>query len=296
MKGVFLILVGAICFSVKAIVIKMAYQTQIDPLTLLTLRMGFSLPFFMVVPFVFATKSQTQSIPKSDWIKLIALGILGYYVASIFDFWGLKYITAGLERLILFVYPTLVVIISYFIYKTKIGSTAVWALVSTYFGILIIFSDINLTQNIDIQKGSFFIFVSAFAYAAYLVGSGSLITKMGSILFNSYAMIASCIAVMVHFAIAQPSNIFQLDIQTYSFALFIAIFCTVIPTFLVAEGMRLIGAGKASIIASIGPCATIFLGYIFLNEAITWIEILGTVFVLGGVVMISVNKTATKKT
>ncbi len=290
LKGIILVLLGAVCFSIKAIIIKLAYGIAIDPVTLLTLRMGFSLPFFLAVPFIYKRKHNEQKVGKKDWIKIILLGILGYYVASIFDFWGLQYITAGLERLILFVYPTIVVLLSAAFLKKPITKNIIFALLLTYFGVFIIFSDTNLHSQKNMILGAAFIFVSAFTYAAYLVGSGSLIPKLGSVQFNAYSMIVSCIVVIIHFVIVQPTNLLDLPFQFYCFGFAIAIISTVVPTFLIAEGINLIGAGKASIVASVGPVITIALGYWFLNEPFTFWELIGTCFVLGGVLWITYRK------
>lgn len=270
--------------------IKMAYGYSVDAVTLLTLRMAFSLPFFLVVPFIYKKKEHEQRVSKRDYVKIILLGILGYYVASIFDFWGLQHITAGLERLILFVYPTIVVLLSALFLNKRITKNIVLALMLTYFGIAVIFSDTHLSGLGNVKLGAMFIFVSAFTYAAYLVGSGKLIPKIGSIQFNAYAMIVSCLAVLTHFAITWPSDIFHLPIEIYLFGIAIALISTVIPTFMVAEGINLIGPSAASIVASIGPVITIFLGYWFLNEPITIQELIGTVFVVGGVLWVSYSK------
>ncbi len=289
-KGVLLVLVGAVCFSIKAILIKLAYGHSVDPVTLLTLRMVFSLPFFLAVPFFYLRKETESKVTRHDLGYIVLLGVLGYYVASIFDFWGLAHVNAGLERLILFVYPTIVVLLSAVFLKKPITKTIVFALLLTYVGIFIIFSDVHLTKNENVYLGASFIFVSALTYAAYLVGSGKLIPKLGSILFNAYAMIVACIAIMVHFAIFQPVDIFKLSNEIYLYGFALAIISTVIPTFLIAEGINLIGASRASIVASVGPVITIFLGYFVLNEPITILEVIGTAFVLGGVIFISNEK------
>lgn len=289
-KGVALVLLGAVCFSIKAILIKLAYQYSVDAVTLLMLRMCFSLPFFLAVPFLYKRKATEEKATKQDLAKIVLLGVLGYYVASIFDFWGLEHITAGLERLVLFSYPTIVVLISFFFLKKPISKTVLGALLLTYFGIFIIFSDAKIGGNGNVILGASFVFVSAITYAAYLVGGGNLIPKIGSVLFNAYAMIVSCVAIILHFSIAQPTNLLELVPEVYYYAFAIAIISTVIPTFLVAEGINLIGASKASIAASVGPVVTIFLGYLFLNEPVTIIEMIGTAFVMGGVLLISYKK------
>jgi len=289
-KGIALVLLGAVCFSIKAILIKLAYQYSVDAVTLLMLRMCFSLPFFLVVLSLYKRKETEEKATGQDLVKIMLLGVLGYYVASIFDFWGLEHITAGLERLVLFSYPTIVVLISFFVLKKPITKTILASLILTYLGIFIIFSDGKIGGNGNVYLGASLIFVSAITYAAYLVGSGNLIPKIGSVLFNAYAMIVACVAIILHFAIAQPTNLLELNPEVYYYAFAIAIISTVIPTFLVAEGINLIGASKASIVASVGPVISIFLGYTFLNEPVTIIEMIGTLFVMGGVLLISYKK------
>jgi len=289
-KGAILIFIGAICFSVKAILIKLAYRHQIDALTLLTLRMTFSLPFFMMVYFFQKSKNRIPTVSNIDYFKIAILGLLGYYTASIFDFWGLEYITASLERLILFIYPTLVVLISFFFLKIKITRNAILALLLTYMGVFVVFQDAAVLSQKDLWKGTVCIFISSVTYAAYLVGSGEYIKKIGSVNYTAIAMMVSCMGVIVHFLIVQPVDIFNLTITEYGFGFTIAIISTVIPTFLVSEGVKLMGANNASIVASIGPVATIAMGSVFLGEPITLIETLGTVLVIGGVVLISVKK------
>jgi drug/metabolite transporter (DMT)-like permease len=289
-KGVVFVFIGAACFSIKAIIIKLAYAQQIDPITLVTLRMAISLPFFIAVPFIYKKKSQDQAPSSSDWVKILFLGILGYYVATIFDFWGLQHVSAGIERLILFVYPTIVVLLSALFFKKSITKIVLLALAMTYVGIAIIFSDTHWQSQGNLMLGATFIFISAFTYAIYLVGSGRLIPKLGSVSYNAYAMIVSCVAVILHFVVTQPSDIFHLPVQMYYFGIAIALISTVIPTFLIAEGVNLIGAGKAAIVASIGPVITIFLGFMVLHEEVTALELLGTVFVIGGVLLISYHK------
>lgn len=285
-----LVFVGAICFSIKAIIIKLAYGQHVDPITLVTLRMAFALPFFVAVPFLYKKKNEAQRPTKSDWIKILFLGILGYYVATIFDFLGLQYVTAGIERLILFVYPTIVVLLSALFFKKPITKNILFALALTYIGVTIIFLDAHWQTQANLALGTLFIFISAFTYAVYLVGSGRLIPKLGSVAYNAYAMIVSCLAVIVHFLLTQPTDLFHLAPSTYYLGISIALISTVIPTFLIAEGVNLIGAGSAAIVASIGPVITIFLGYIVLHETVTLQELFGTLFVVGGVLWISSAK------
>lgn len=288
--GSIFVFISAVCFSAKAIMVKLAYVYHVDPLSLLFLRMLFSLPFFVIIPFLF-TKNQPVDRPKTaDYIKLVVLGILGYYASSILDFMGLQYITAGLERLILFIYPTLVVVLLFLFFKKPIGKREMIALVLTYMGILLVFLNDSLVEQKDSLLGALFIFASAFTYATYLIGSDKLIPKFGSVRFTAIAMIVSTMSVLTHYAIASPTSILSFSKEVYYFGVALAVFSTVIPTFLLSAGIKVIGAGRASIIASVGPVATIVMGYVFLNEKVTVSEMIGTALVLGGVLLVSVKK------
>lgn len=291
LKGFLLVFFGAICFSSKAIMIKLAYQLEVDALSLLTLRMVFALPFFVIVAVLNKKTAVQEAVSGRDYLKIIGLGLLGYYTASILDFMGLKYITAGLERLILFIYPTIVVLLSFFFFKKQINKTVYLALLLTYMGVGIVFiDDLRMGNNKNIFLGAGLIFGSAITYAVYLVGTERLIPRIGSVRFTAYAMIVSSLAVIVHFLIIRPVSIFELSNDVYIYGLAIAIIATVIPTFMITEGIKQIGAGKASIIASIGPITTITLEYFILNEPFTGYEFIGTALVMAGVLMVSLKK------
>lgn len=263
--GAGLIFTGAICFSTKAILVKLAYQYNIDAISLLNLRMIFSLPFFLGVA-IFSKKNETSSISGSDVFKICILGVLGYYVASILDFEGLKYITAGLERLILFIYPTIVVVISAMVYRKSITKVQYIALTLTYIGVAIAFSyDLNMSTQKDVVKGATLIFFCAIAYALYIFGSGRMISRIGTLRFTAYAMTVSSIVVIVHSWISNGEIFVSFPVEVYILSIMMAILATVIPSFMISEGIRRIGADNASIISSVGPISTIILAYIFLN-------------------------------
>jgi drug/metabolite transporter (DMT)-like permease len=275
--------------------IKLAFRYQIDPLSLLFLRMVFSLPFFVVSPWLLNKKKRAIQPRRKDFIWVGLLGMLGYYTSSLLDFKGLQYVTAGLERLILFVYPTLVVLLSFLVFRKPIGKREIAALLLTYLGILIVFMNDHLSNQKEVIWGALLIFASAFTYAVYLIGSGVLIPRFGSVHFTAYAMIASCLSVVVHYLLTQTRSIFIHPLPVYGLALSIAVFSTVIPTFMVSKGIQIIGASRASIIASVGPISTIILGFFILGERITAYEIAGTVLVLTGVLLVSSKKQANEQ-
>lgn len=286
-RGVLLVAVGAILFSAKAIIIKLAYQNyEVDDITLLTLRFGFALPFFIAIAINRYRKSLLKNISQKDWMIIALLSMLGYYIASYFDFVGLKYITAGLERIILFIYPTLVVIFSRVFLGKRISKRGLIALGITYLGVAIIAFDPHIFNTPNLLKGGSMILISAVTYALYLVFGGEQINKYGSINFNSVAMVFSSVYVLIHFSAVETPPILSLDTSLYGYGLALAIFSTVLPTFMVMEGIKLLGANLGAIVASVGPVSTIILGYFILGESFSLQEMIGSAFVLGGVLMI----------
>lgn len=290
--GVLIALLGAVMFSTKAVFVKMAYLHGVDSVTLLLFRMVFSLPFFGLIAFIVSRKKQAYQPTKKDYGLILFLGIAGYYLASLFDFLGLQYITASLERLILFTYPTMVVLLGVFLFKEKLTRHQIFALLLTYVGIAIVFADNqDITSHHDLVLGSILVLLGALAYAIYLVGSGQLLPKMGTWRYTSYVLIVSCLAVIVHYLVINKGlGRFDYPRQVYIIAFFMATISTVIPTLLVAEGIRLIGASNTSIVGSTGPISTIILAYVFLGERLTLIQISGGVLVLVGVLLISLQK------
>ncbi|MGB0983695.1 MAG: DMT family transporter [Saprospiraceae bacterium] len=291
--GVLIALVGSIMFSTKAVFVKFAYQYyQIDSITLLMFRMLFSLPFFLVIATITTRQSDAYQMTRNDYFKILTLGVLGYYLASLFDFIGLQYITASLERLILFTYPTVVVFIGVFYFKEKLSRNQILALLLTYLGIAIVFiGNQSITSRSDLITGSIFVAMSAFFYGVYLAGSGQLIPKIGTWRYTSYALTVSCLSVIIHYLIAnQGIGNLTYPYQIYVICLLMATISTVIPTLLVSEGIRRIGASNTSIVGSTGPISTIVLAYIYLGERLTLVQILGAILVLFGVLLISLQK------
>ncbi|ADV51436.1 DMT family transporter [Cellulophaga sp. E16_2] len=286
--GVFAIL-GVILFSAKAVIVKLAYQYHIDYLTLLLFRMVFSLPFYLVIAF-WKKPAHLEIIKKIDWFWLVFFGFIGYYLASLFDFIGLQYIKAGLERIILFIYPTIVVLISWVFFKKKLSRNQLIALIITYLGVIVAFWDeIGLKGEGTIFGGCLILF-SAITYASYLVGSGWLIPKFGTLQFTSYAMIVSTIVVIIHFLIKGDYNFFDYPKEVYYLGLTMAIFCTLIPSFLVSAAIERLGASTFSIFGSLGPVATILLAFVFLDERVTFLQSIGMCVVLFGVTLVAFNK------
>lgn len=294
LSGVVLALLGAVCFSTKAVFVKLAYRdTIVDAISLLALRMIFSLPFFVVSAYASSSKQSNVKFTPRQWVSVAVIGCLGYYISSLLDFLGLQYVTAGIERLILFIYPTLVMLMSSLIFKERIKPIQWVALVITYIGLMIaFFSEVDLqsTQSSDFILGSVLIFICAFTYAAYIVGSGRLIPMVGAAKFNSYAMSFASIGVLLHFFLNSEISLLGFPMEVYVYGLLMAVLSTVIPSYLVVEGIKRIGSDNAAIVGSIGPVSTIILAYFFLQESISLFQIIGTVMILFGVLLVSGQK------
>lgn len=294
--GILISMVGALCFSSKAIFVKLGYQDeQTDVLSLLAIRMIGSLPFFLISALVSLIKQHNrQKLNFKNLLQIIMIGCLGYYIASFLDFAGLQYVSAGLERLILFLYPTLVLLITWQFFGQQIKRKQWMAVAMTYSGILLAFiGEYNLTASFNSQSkgnlwtGSILIVGCALAYAGYIVGSSRLIPKVGASLFNSLSMVAASLGVLIHYFLFSNADFKQLSNQAWIYGLLMAVFATVIPSYLVTESIKRIGGENTAIIASIGPVSTILMAYWWLGEPITIWQILGTGCILTGVWMIS---------
>ena len=287
--GVVFALLAAVGFSAKAILVKLAYLDHVDAITLLALRMAFSVPFFIGVA-LWARARHAEPLNKHDWILVLVLGLIGYYLSSFLDFLGLQYISAGLERLILFLYPTMTVILTALIYKRAIVRKVFVAMALSYAGIALVFMhDAGMKQGGSVVLGAFLVFLSTLSYSTYLVGAGHAIARIGAARFTAYAMVVASAASLLQFFVTHPLSALDLPMRVYQLSIAMAIFSTVLPVFLLSYAIRRIGSGSASLIGSIGPVSTIFMAYVFLNESISLLQIAGSALVLTGVLIISVN-------
>lgn len=287
--GVLLGLLGIVLFSSKAVMVKLAYNYNVDAISVLLLRMLFSFPFYAVIAFLYRNKQTNSTIERQDYFWVLFFGFVGYYLASYFDFVGLTYIKASLERIILFLYPTIVLILNRVFLKTKITNTQKGAILLTYLGIIIAFGDEVAISGSDTYLGGFFILLSAITYASYLVGSGWLIPKFGVVKFTSYAMLVSCFCVFVHFSLIASTSIFDHPWQVYVLGFLIAVFATLIPSYLVSISIKMISSSNFAIIAGAGPISTIILAAIFLDEHLTALQIIGALIVIFGIFLVSVK-------
>ncbi|BAO43128.1 DMT family transporter [Thiolapillus brandeum] len=283
-----LIVLGAIGFSGKSILIKLAYadSVQVDAITLMTLRMAFALPFFLAAAF-WRGDAEKAAHGRGDWMVLLLLGIMGYYLASLLDFKGLEHISAGLERLILFLYPTFVVLLTALLYRRPIGRTQRLALVLSYVGIGLVYGTQPMGVSPNASLGALLVLGSAVVFAIYMTASGHYIPRFGSRRFTAYSMSVACAVTIVHFLLVKPVSGLAVSSHVLALGLALALFSTVLPAFLMTAGIRRIGADHAAIVGSIGPVSTLMLAWLVLGEALTTPQILGAVLVVCGVLLVS---------
>jgi drug/metabolite transporter (DMT)-like permease len=289
LAGLAIAVSGAILFSAKAIVAKLIYRYQVDAVTLLALRMVFSLPFFGAVALWQAKNAAPLATP--DRAKIVLLGLLGYYLSSFLDFLGLQHISAGLERLILFLTPSFVLLMSALFLKKKISGLEWMALVISYLGTVFVFlHDVRIGGG-NVGLGSALVLASAISYALYLLLSGELVKRVGAIRLVAYAMCVSSVACIVQFFLLRPVTMLMQPAGVYNLSMINAVFCTVLPVFLTMIAVARIGAATTSQAGMVGPVSTLLLGALLLGEPVTMIQLAGTALVLSGIYLLSQKKT-----
>jgi drug/metabolite transporter (DMT)-like permease len=282
--GVLIGILAATGFSLKAIFVKLGLAHGGDAITLLALRMGFALPVFLVM----AWHAGHRGLDRGDFLRLAGLGLLGYYLSSLFDFLGLQYISAGLERLILFLYPTLVLVFSALLFGEKIGRRALAALALCYAGIgLAVSHDLGAqpagATPESVLIGCAWVFASAVTYAAYWMGSGRLVHRVGAMRLTAYASTFAALFCLGHFLATRPLSALIVPPAVYLDGLALAVFSTVLPIWLQAEAIRRVGASTAALVGTLGPVLTIFFAWLLLGEQLSIWQIGGTALVVGGV-------------
>lgn len=288
MRGILLVAGAALLFSAKAVFVKLAYRHGIEPVNLMTLRMLFSLPVYSVIALYSLRTGGGARLDLALLFRIGVLGLLGYYLASILDLSGLQYITANLERLILYIYPSLVLLISAVALGRPIQRAEIFCLLGAYAGIAIVFgTDLGLDNSAPVKLGEtlevpsvlwggLLVLASALSFAFYLVGSEHSMRVISPTLFTSLAMLSSTLAICVHFAFTQPMSILlEQSMPIYGLAFCIAIVSTVLPSYMIAAGIQRISAARAGIISTIGPISTMAMGAIFLGELVTPMHLLG---------------------
>ena len=283
-----MVMLSAVCFSAKAIFAKLAYRYGADASTVLALRMLFSLPFFVLFALRGEREASAVRFTRRELWTLVLVGSAGYYLASALDFQGLTLITAGLERLILFLYPTLVVMLNALLRGERITPRILRALLLCYGGVLLVVWSDRMAGGANVALGSLLVFASAVAYAGYLIYSQPLILRHGSMRVTSCALVVTALCAIAQFALTHDlRRPFGLPWQVIALCVATALVATVVPAFLLAAGMKRLGTSRASLIATVGPVSTLLLAYWFLDEPLTLIQVAGSGLVLFGVWLVS---------
>ncbi len=292
--GLLLAVGGVVFFSLRPLFIKLAYAYVTDPVTLLALRMVFSVPFFIAAALWVRSGTEHRPLAGRELAAVIALGILSYYGASFLDFLALQYIPAGLGRLLLFTYPTIVVVLSALMLGKRVTAREIAALAITYAGLALVFAPSLGGEQKNFWLGAALAFASSILYALYLVAGAEVITRVGSVRFTAYAMTAASAACILQFFLLRPFSALDLPAPVYGYAVAMAILSTAVPVFMISEALRRVGANTVAIIGALGPVTTIVFGYLGLEEVMTPLQLAGSALVLVGVVVISLRPAAPK--
>jgi len=293
--GILMAGVGSMLFSGKAILVKLAFEYGANAETLLALRMLMALPLFWAIFWWESHRKKMISLTWTDRTKLFFLGFLGYFLSSYIDFLGLQYISVGLERIVLYLTPTIVLLISYFVLKKPISQLQWFSLIVGYIGVFIVFIQDASSTGINAWFGMALVFGSACSYAAYMIGAGEMVKRIGSVRLVVYASSASAILSIAQSTIHNPLAIFEQALPIYWFSLLNASLCTVIPMLLIMIAINRIGSPLVAQAGILGPVSTIFMGYLILAEPITWIQISGMTLVMAAMWLLVRNDAPIKK-
>ena len=280
-SGLLLAAAGSIAFSGKAIIVKLAYRHGVDAITLVMLRMLFAVPFFIAMAW-WAGRGK-PALTRADCLGVLGLGFSGYYLSSYLDFLGLQYISASFERLILYLNPTLVLILGWVLYKRKITYRQAVAMAVSYSGVMLVFGhEVSLVGE-NVALGAMLVFGSAVSYAIYLSYSGQLVQRLGSLRLAGLATTVACFFCILQFVLLKPMSALDVAPQVVYLSMLNATACTVLPVLMVMMAIERIGPGLASQIGMIGPMSTLSMGAFWLDETFNMWILMGTVLVLGGV-------------
>jgi len=287
--GIAMAVAGVVCFSLRPILIKLAYGYVVDPVTLIALRMIFSLPFFLVAAVWVGRDARRAPLSRRDVWAIVLLGFVGYYFSSFADFLGLQYISAGLGRLILFMYPTLVVLLSMAFLHKRPTARDVVALGVTYSGVALVMANAAQSANKDLVLGAALCFASAAGYAVYLVAGSQVVQRVGSMRFTAYAMSVASAFCILQFLLLRPFSALAMPAQVYGLAIAMALVATVLPVFITTEALKRIGANQVALFGALGPVTTVFFGWVGLDEVMTPVQLAGAALVLAGVLLVTLR-------
>lgn len=286
---------GSILFSGKAILVKLAFGYGANAETLIALRMLMALPLFWGIYWWQAHRQVMSPLTLKDQIKIFSLGFMGYFLSSYLDFLGLQYISVGLERIVLYLTPTIVLLISYFVLDKSISRLQWYALAVGYLGVIVVFiQDASSTGSMALL-GMLLVFASACSYAIYMIGSGEMVRRVGSVRLVVYASSASAFMSVIQILIYDPAAVFVQAPQIYWLSLLNASLCTVIPMLLIMVAINRIGSPLVAQAGILGPVSTLFMGWIVLSEPITWMQMGGMSLVMGAMWLLVRNDAPNKQ-
>lgn len=286
--GLLLAGAGAVGFSGKAVIVKLAYRHGVDAVTLIMLRMLFALPIFVIM--VWWASRGKEPLTRKDWLGVCALGFIGYYLSSFLDFVGLTYISASLERLIMYLNPTIVMLLGLVFFKRRATVRQMVGLAISYAGVVLVFGQELTLQGSHVALGALLVFLSAITYSIYLVYSGELVRRLGSLRLVGLATSVACICCLLQFAVLRPLSAAMVAPEVIWLSILNATLCTAAPVLLVMMGVERIGASLAAQTSMIGPLSTIMMGAIFLDEPFTPMVAAGTAAVLAGIFVVTGKK------
>ena len=286
--GLVLAGLGAIAFSGKAIIVKLAYRHGVDAVTLIMYRMLFALPIFAVMAW-WASRGKPP-LSRQDWWGVLGLGFTGYYLASFLDFAGLAFISASLERLILYLNPTLVLLLGLVLYQRKISRQQALGMLLSYAGVMLVFGHEIDLQGADAARGALLVFGSAISYAIYLSFSGELVQRLGSLRLVGLATTVACLLCLAQFALLRPWSAALVAPEVLWLSLLNATLCTAVPVLMVMMAIERIGAGLTAQTGMIGPMSTILMGVVLLGEPFTAWVAAGTALVIAGIFVFTRSK------
>ncbi len=292
--GLALAIAGAIAFSGKAIIVKLAYRYPgVDAVSLIMLRMLMALPFFLAIVWWTGPRARrlgqdVVALTTQDKLGILGLGITGYYLASFLDFAGLAYISASLERLILYLNPTLVVLLGMALYGKKVTLPQGVGMAISYGGVLLVFGHEVTLAGGHVALGAVLVLGSAISYALYLSYSGELVQRLGSLRLVGLATSVACVLCIAQFVLLRPlDTAFAVAPEVLWLSLLNATACTVVPVLMVMMAIERIGSGLAAQVGMVGPMSTILMGVLLLDEPMNLWVVAGTVLVLLGVYVVS---------
>jgi drug/metabolite transporter (DMT)-like permease len=287
--GILFALIGVLAFSFRPILIKLSYAAApVSPVTLLFLRMTLSLPFFLAIGWWL--RKQEPRLTRRDWLAIAGLGFLGYYAASFLDFIGLQWIGAGVGRLILYLFPTLVLLLSFLFLRKTPGVREIVALVLSYAGIVLVVSNQIGGESRLFALGAALVFASALCYAGYLVAGSQVVKRVGSMRFTAYSTVVATVPAVIQFAVMESPGSLALPGAVWAYAIVLATVSTVLPLFLQAEALNRIGANHFALIGAIGPVSVAVTSALGLDEPFTWVQAVGGAFVIFGVLLVTLKR------